>query len=263
MIQKLNEIKRGQDIGKKPDAQKFIWAACPDCGITRWVVLLVGENKPQRERCRACAQHLRKGEKRGVAHNRLNLVGQRFTRLVVLHDTGETKHKESLWKCRCDCGNITITTGYSLTSGNTKSCGCYHKIRTRQLFSKSDSVIRINRVLLDYQKRAREKNLSFTLSKEQFKSLIDSDCYYCGAKPSNSFVQHNRPLPVYQGIDRLDNTKGYTPDNVVPACIVCNKMKKALSHDEFILHILKVASRFEIKSPQADFHYETCGGQVL
>jgi len=248
---KQNEIKQGRDIGKKPDAQKFIWAACPDCGIARWVVLLVGENKPQRERCRACAQHLRKGEKRGQAHNRLNLVGQRFTRLVVLHDTGETKHGESLWKCRCDCGNEITTTGYSLTSGNTKSCGCYHKDRTRELFSKPLAELRVNRIFFAYRKLARTKGHCFKLSKEQIRDLISADCYYCGDKPNNSLMYHGKAI-TYQGIDRKDNTKGYTPDNVVPCCIRCNKMKKILSYDEFILHILKIASRFEVKSPQAD-----------
>jgi len=259
---KLNEIRQGRDIGKKPDAQKFIWAACPDCEIARWVVLLVGENKPQRERCRACAQHLRKGEKRGIAHNRLNLIGQRFTRLVVLHDTGKTKHKESLWECQCDCGNITVTTGYSLTSGNTKSCGCYHKIRTQQLFSKPLDELRVNRIFFAYRKLARTKGHCFKLSKEQIQSLISADCYYCGCNPENSLVYHGKTI-IYQGIDRLDNSRGYETKNVVPCCIRCNKMKKILSHDEFLLHIHRISSRFETESPQADCYSEVCGGQVL
>jgi len=259
----IGDIKQGSDISKSR-LNLYIWVACEKCGTPRWTQYLRRLGGPKKKHCKTCALNLRKGEKRGIAYNRLDLVGRRFTRLVVLQDVGNHPSTgESLWECKCDCGKITKVTGYCLTSGNTKSCGCYHKIRTRQLFSKSDSVIRINRVFLDYQRRAKEKNLNFVLSKEQFKSLIDSDCYYCGAKPSNSFVQHNKSLPVYQGIDRMDNTKGYTPDNVVPCCIVCNKMKKALSHDEFILHILKIASRFEVKSSQADFHYETCGGSSL
>ncbi len=197
------------------------------------------------------------------AHNRLNLVGKKFARLTVLQDVGTDSHEESQWECQCDCGNKAVITGYSLTSGNTKSCGCYHKDRTRELFSYPPDVIRVNRIFLDYQKRAREKNLDFALTKEQFKDLMDSDCYYCGGEPKNSFLQHGKPISVYQGIDRLDNSKGYTPDNVVPCCIRCNKMKKALGHDEFVTHILKIASRFEVKPSQPDFHYEVCGGQVL
>ncbi len=197
------------------------------------------------------------------AHNRLNLVGKKFARLTVLQDVGTDSHEESQWECQCDCGNKTVITGYSLTSGNTKSCGCYHKDRTRQLFSLPLQIIRVNRVFLDYQKRAREKNLEFSLTKDEFKSLMDSDCYYCGSEPSNSFAQHGKFLPVYQGIDRKDNTRGYVPDNVVPCCIICNKMKKALGHDEFLLHIHRIASRFEAESPQADFYSEVCGGVLV
>lgn len=33
----------------------------------------------------------------------------------------------SLWKCRCICGNIVVKLGFSLVSGHTKSCGCKSK----------------------------------------------------------------------------------------------------------------------------------------
>ena len=54
---------------------------------------------------------------------RADLTGQRFGRLVVLEYAGQTG-KRSMWKCRCDCGNITVVRTSSLKSGNTKSCGC-------------------------------------------------------------------------------------------------------------------------------------------
>ncbi len=181
------------------------------------------------------------------AHNRLNLVGKRFTQLTVISDAGNHPTTgESYWECQCDCGKTLKVTGYSLTSGNTKSCGCYHKIRTRQLFSKSPEENTAGRVFSDYRKSARVKGHSFELSREQVGELIKEDCYYCGGKPSNSLVYHEKII-TYQGIDRLDNSEGYTPDNVVPCCIICNKMKKAMSLDAFMDHILKIASMFEVK----------------
>ena len=57
----------------------------------------------------------------------LNLTGKRFGRLVVLKDTGKRKKRQKVWMCKCDCGNIKeVITSY-LTSGDTKSCGCYRK----------------------------------------------------------------------------------------------------------------------------------------
>ena len=58
---------------------------------------------------------------------RLNLVGQKFNRLLVIADAGNNKWKKSLWKCICDCGNRLIVLGCSLKSGRTKSCGCYNR----------------------------------------------------------------------------------------------------------------------------------------
>ena len=198
-----------------------------------------------------------KGQKTGrPAHNRLNLIGRRFTRLVVLEYVGvqQNSHRESLWLCKCECGKETTTTGYSLTSGNTKSCGCYHKIRTRQLFSSSIEDLSISRIMRDYQSAAYKKKHKFVLTKEEFILLIRADCYYCGAKPSNSYkTSTGRDLLPYQGIDRKDNSKGYTTGNVVPCCIICNKMKKVMSHDEFVYHVLQIADRFEVKSPQVEF----------
>lgn len=201
-----------------------------------------------------------------AAHNRLKLVGKRFGRLLVIRDAGNRIRPrgdgESIWECQCDCGNTKTITGTNLRTGDAKSCGCYNKERTAAMNRIPAEEYRVNRIMGVYKRNAYKKNLLFGLTREQVRELISSDCYYCGSEPSNSHISHGHKI-TYQGIDRMDNTKGYTPNNVVPCCIVCNKMKKALSHDEFLLHIHRIASRFEVESPQADFYYEVCGGQVL
>lgn len=64
---------------------------------------------------------------------RENLIGQRFSRLVVLEYAEEDKqvyyngrHKVT-WKCQCDCGNIHYATTENLKRGDTPSCGCITK----------------------------------------------------------------------------------------------------------------------------------------
>jgi len=56
----------------------------------------------------------------------INLSGRRFGRLTVLYRVG-TKQGSPLWLCKCDCGNTKEVIMRSLTTGNTKSCGCIHK----------------------------------------------------------------------------------------------------------------------------------------
>lgn len=51
--------------------------------------------------------------------------GQHFGRLKVIKRVG-TKCGSPLWECKCECGNTINVNSRSLSSGNTKSCGCIH-----------------------------------------------------------------------------------------------------------------------------------------
>jgi hypothetical protein len=51
--------------------------------------------------------------------------GQRYGRLVVLHEAGRESPRDARsFSCRCDCGSTTTVRGANLTSGHTRSCGC-------------------------------------------------------------------------------------------------------------------------------------------
>ena len=52
------------------------------------------------------------------------LVGKRFGKLVVEERAGATLYRHSIWRCKCDCGNITYGTYSHLSSGDKTSCGC-------------------------------------------------------------------------------------------------------------------------------------------
>lgn len=65
---------------------------------------------------------------------RINLVGQRFGRLLVI-DTADSLNGHTRWKCKCDCGNECVVHSTSLKSGNTTSCGCYKTENAKKLYS--------------------------------------------------------------------------------------------------------------------------------
>jgi len=54
-------------------------------------------------------------------------MGKRFTRLTVIADAEKDKTGHLQYLCQCDCGNTIILPTGTLTSGNTKSCGCLRK----------------------------------------------------------------------------------------------------------------------------------------
>lgn len=64
----------------------------------------------------------------------VDLTGQRFGRWTVLRRAGlDAAGKNATWLCQCDCGNKKIVTKVALTSGHSKSCGCYCSEVSKQL----------------------------------------------------------------------------------------------------------------------------------
>src|SRR5208282_5280926 len=62
---------------------------------------------------------------------------------------------------------------------------------------------------------ARRANQPCDISLEEHQALLKLLCVYCEG-PLN---------PTGSGLDRKDARFGYTKDNVVPACAVCNRIK--------------------------------------
>lgn len=56
-----------------------------------------------------------------------DITGQRFGRLVALEPTEKRSGDSVVWKCQCDCGNISLHSANGLKRGNIKSCGCSRK----------------------------------------------------------------------------------------------------------------------------------------
>jgi hypothetical protein len=59
-----------------------------------------------------------------MAWNKLNLVGQRFGKLLVIREAAAKKNNCVTWVCQCACGKITEVTTTHLRRGAIKSCGC-------------------------------------------------------------------------------------------------------------------------------------------
>ncbi len=115
---------------------------------------------------------------------------------------------------------------------------------------KTDRELVFNIVYRNYCKNARRKNLSFSISREVFRKIISSRCFYCGSPPS-VYKDYPRRLGVLKrnGLDRVDNTKGYSEDNVVACCKKCNMMKRTFDVGEFIAQAAKIAHEHSLCVP--------------
>ena len=58
---------------------------------------------------------------------RIDIAGQKFGNLQAIGIVGKTSKRESIWLCRCSCGNVTQVKLSNLRDGRSKSCGCGRK----------------------------------------------------------------------------------------------------------------------------------------
>lgn len=100
-----------------------------------------------------------------------------------------------------------------------------------------------NGLLKSYRISAKNRNLQFLLSKDTFRELTKTNCFYCGANPSAIRRAQKQTLNgeyVYNGIDRVDNSIGYVDGNVVACCKNCNYAKRQMGIGEFLTHIKRI-----------------------
>ena len=86
----------------------------------------------------------------------------------------------------------------------------------------------------NYIYRSITTDRELSISYEEFLDLVTNySCYYCGLD--------NDQL----GLDRVDNSQGYTLENVVPCCRPCNVAKNDMSYNDFITMCKYVVSNHD------------------
>jgi hypothetical protein len=167
---------------------------------------------------------------------KIDLTGIKTERLEVLGPAGQTRRGHRLWTCKCLCGVVVeITTGNLAGKRPTKSCGCALKDRPQNLRLTADPDSLARQLMGHYKQGAERRKIPFDLTFEQFKSLVESPCYYCGQEP-NRVYRPTRYKSVFlsNGVDRFINSEGYVYFNCAPCCKVCNRAKSDMSVGEFL-----------------------------
>lgn len=187
----------------------------------------------------------------------IDLTGKRFGLLMVIGiDTNylppKTGNKQHKWLCDCDCGKTKSIRGGCLNSGNTISCGCVVRKNGNDFFW--ESTYRICKT------NAKNRNYEFELTMCEFKKISVQNCFYCNAAPSaktnfkNRYVKTciqnqvkidesfaNSKVVNVNGLDRVDNNRGYMLDNIVACCKHCNIAKRDNTKEEFEAWALRLA----------------------
>jgi len=152
---------------------------------------------------------------------------------VVVSKAENSKGGYVQWNCVCDCGNKKTVPGNDLRRGGTKSCGCLLKL--------GYSEATFNKVFKQIKRQAKVRGYFWDLTRKDIKDITKQDCCYCGVSPKQRCKSnHNNGDYVYNGIDRVDNSKGYTIDNIVPCCFQCNAAKRAYTSEDFFAWVERV-----------------------
>lgn len=90
-----------------------------------------------------------------------------------------------------------------------------------------------------YMRRAKNSNMEFNLSIQDFDTITSKPCAYCG---KYSVTYQGKDI---NGIDRVDSNFGYIKENVVPCCTICNRMKLDYKKEDWINQMKLILNHLE------------------
>lgn len=161
---------------------------------------------------------------------RVDFAGMKFGKVSILRPNGLE------WVCTCDCNPEIefLRTHHKLlqaarNSRNTSTCGKCYQHGSREAIVKSQ--------YKSYKGAAATRGYCFLLSEEEFGKLIFSPCVYCGSNEDKFQRGYN-----FVGVDRKDNGIGYTTENSVPCCWMCNAAKGAHPYNTWVNWLKRIAN---------------------
>ena len=192
---------------------------CDKCNKTHTLTKSVLLTQKHKGLCKKCSAQ--QSEYNKVT----DLSGQKFGKLLVIELHKHIPGKEIYWKCLCDCGNEKITTGRSLKTNKTTSCGCYHKEIMETIIKPKLIAIMKTRVGENHPNwdptksnreryRMRKKHEISTLREKTFKR----DNYVCQCcEKTNTILNAHHILPFSKHVDLR-----YDINNLITLCKTCH-----------------------------------------
>ena len=145
---------------------------------------------------------------------KIDMTGRVIGRLLVIEECGRDARGEALWRCRCKCGNEIIVRGGDLRNEHTTSCGCYRRERVAEARSTHGmSKTRLHSMWMGMLRRAGVyKGASEKVKRNyQDRGITVCDEWIVFENFRDWALSHGYSDDLE--IDRIDNDKGYCPEN--------------------------------------------------
>lgn len=207
----------------------LIQIQCNDCGQIRWVN--ASDKYYKKGICKNCR----------LIHYRnqvLNIENENFKVIGIDEESTKENSRHTKYFVLCKkCGKI-FSRRASVIRKSLESIQCSNCRRIRN--NKPLNALTYKEYC-HYRTGAKARNLDWNLSEEEFAKLIKGKCKYCGSEPNRRrSVSYRNDYELVNGVDRIDSNKGYSIDNCVSCCSICNRMKNDLPKDIFLEQISKI-----------------------
>lgn len=163
-----------------------------------------------------------------------NCIGEKYNRLTILKEVTKADDKNRKFLCECVCGTIQTKSGVDVFRGHSKSCGCLSR---EKAIERNKSEEHRNRMIKRNKERKGERRKAIR-DKDHAEynvwSGMKQRCYnpnsaqyldYGGRgitvcdrwiNSFENFLSDMGKKPSYDlSIERVDNDKGYSPDNCI------------------------------------------------
>lgn len=208
--------KHERDKYRKEEQEKGIRY----CDIARGCFTICKDDKMSCDECL---------EKTRIVETKLYTKRKEMTQILQ-----RTTHTTKRVCTQCGKDYVKFTTRYGKESLICSECSSNQakqdeKRKDRVRNYKEENFKNLAKYYKNYVKKASEKNRDITIDFEAFTKLVTSACHYC---------KHLSDSET-NGIDRVDNSKGYTSENCVSCCWKCNRIKH-IYHQEFFIDKCKI-----------------------
>lgn len=151
-----------------------------------------------------------------------DLSGQRFGRLTVV-EMEDTNTRKTYWLCKCDCGNMKRVRSDSLLCGSIRSCGCLKAERDK--INLNSSVAKKKHAEAGYKVGGTRLYNIWQGMKHRCNNPNDARYERYGGRGIHVCEEWEKDFIAFRNwsfengyedgltIDRIDNDRGYSPDN--------------------------------------------------